>query len=115
MSLSARKRSLRLTPLFVQRRGWHVGVDAFDSFQVKIALGSGVTRGLGAGGKPEVGEAAAKESLPDIEKTLAGADMVFVTAGKHLPFFSFFVACLFCKQAFAVVYGMSVPCLLGLV
>lgn len=55
---------------------------AFDVFQVKIALGSGVTRGLGAGGKPEVGQAAAKESLPDIEKVLAGADMVFVTAGK---------------------------------
>lgn len=62
----------------------YVGIDfyAFDVFQVKIALGSGVTRGLGAGGKPEVGQAAAKESLPDIEKVLAGADMVFVTAGK---------------------------------
>lgn len=49
---------------------------------MKIALGSGVTRGLGAGGKPEVGQAAAKESLPDIENVLAGSDMVFVTAGK---------------------------------
>lgn len=52
------------------------------SFQVKIALGSTVTRGLGAGGKPEVGQAAATESLPEIEKALAGADMVFVTAGE---------------------------------
>ncbi|CAM9946301.1 unnamed protein product, partial [Ectocarpus fasciculatus] len=49
--------------------------------EVKIALGSTVTRGLGAGGKPEVGFAAAMESLPEIEKTLAGADLVFVTAG----------------------------------
>ncbi|CAM9493630.1 unnamed protein product, partial [Ectocarpus sp. 13 AM-2016] len=44
--------------------------------EVKIALGSTVTRGLGAGGKPEVGLAAAMESLPEIEKTLAGADLV---------------------------------------
>lgn len=51
-------------------------------FQVKIALGSTVTRGLGAGGKPEVGQAAATESLPEIEQALAGADMVFVTAGE---------------------------------
>eukprot|EP00903_Cladosiphon_okamuranus_P007683 g7447.t1 len=49
--------------------------------EVKVALGSTVTRGLGAGGKPEVGQAAATESLPEIEKALAGADMVFVTAG----------------------------------
>ncbi|CAM9977797.1 unnamed protein product, partial [Ectocarpus sp. 4 AP-2014] len=49
--------------------------------ELKIALGSTVTRGLGAGGKPEVGLAAAMESLPEIEKTLAGADLVFVTAG----------------------------------
>lgn len=54
----------------------------FFCAQVKIALGSDVTRGLGAGGKPEVGKAAAKESLPEIEKALAGADMVFVTAGE---------------------------------
>lgn len=49
---------------------------------MKVALGSTVTRGLGAGGKPEVGQAAATESLPEIEKALAGADMVFVTAGE---------------------------------
>ncbi|CAM9675593.1 unnamed protein product [Pylaiella littoralis] len=49
--------------------------------EVKITLGSTVTRGLGAGGKPEVGQAAATESLSEIEKALAGADMVFITAG----------------------------------
>lgn len=47
-----------------------------------MALGSNITRGLGAGGKPEVGQAAAKESLPEIKKVLADADMVFVTAGR---------------------------------
>lgn len=50
---------------------------------MKITLGSTVTRGLGAGGKPEVGQAAATESLPEIEAALAGADMVFVTAGEY--------------------------------
>lgn len=55
--------------------------------QVKVTLGSTVTRGLGAGGKPEVGKAAAVESLPEIEKALASADMVFITAGKD-RFFS---------------------------
>lgn len=59
-------------------------VDKLGSFQVKVTLGSTVTRGLGAGGKPEVGQAAAVESLPEIEKALAGADMVFVTAGEAL-------------------------------
>lgn len=42
-----------------------------------------MTRGLGAGGKPEVGRAAALESLPEIEEALRGADMVFVTAGEE--------------------------------
>lgn len=45
-----------------------------------------MTRGLGAGGKPEVGQAAATESLSEIEKALAGADMVFITAGKRSSF-----------------------------
>jgi cell division protein FtsZ len=48
---------------------------------VKIQLGQKVTRGLGAGGKPEVGKAAAEESYRQIENALFGADMVFLTAG----------------------------------
>lgn len=48
---------------------------------VKIQLGPVLTRGLGAGGKPEIGEAAAEESCPELSKVLAGADMVFLTAG----------------------------------
>ncbi|RPI35048.1 MAG: cell division protein FtsZ [Chloroflexota bacterium] len=48
---------------------------------VKIQLGPRVTRGLGAGGKPEVGKAAAEESHKEIAAALSGADMVFLTAG----------------------------------
>ena len=47
----------------------------------KILLGPHVTRGLGAGGRPEVGQAAAEESEREIAKALEGADMVFLTAG----------------------------------
>ena len=47
----------------------------------KVQLGSGLTRGLGAGGNPEVGKGAAEESRGEIRETLAGADMVFITAG----------------------------------
>ena len=47
----------------------------------KIQLGQKLTRGLGAGGKPEVGEAAALESRPEIKEALEGADLVFLTAG----------------------------------
>ncbi|PWH14679.1 MAG: cell division protein FtsZ [Anaerolineae bacterium] len=47
----------------------------------KIQLGPNTTRGLGAGGRPEVGRAAAKESAREIAEVLQGADMVFLTAG----------------------------------
>jgi cell division protein FtsZ len=49
--------------------------------ETKIALGAKVTHGLGAGGKPEVGEKAALEDRETIAQALRGADMVFVTAG----------------------------------
>jgi cell division protein FtsZ len=48
---------------------------------VKIQLGPQVTRGLGAGGNPQVGQAAALESWREIMAALNGADMVFLTAG----------------------------------
>ena len=48
---------------------------------VTIQIGEKVTKGLGAGANPQIGEAAAQESREDIIKTLEGADMVFVTAG----------------------------------
>lgn len=49
--------------------------------ETKIQLGSELTKGLGAGANPEIGEAAARESESDIRTALQGADMVFVTAG----------------------------------
>lgn len=49
--------------------------------QKKVQLGLSLTRGLGAGGNPEVGKAAAEESKQEIRKVLEGADMVFITAG----------------------------------
>lgn len=48
---------------------------------VKIQLGPKLTRGLGAGGNPEVGRAAAEESRAELRAALEGADMVFLTAG----------------------------------
>ena len=48
---------------------------------VKIQLGPQLTRGLGAGGNPEVGRKAALEDVQRISEALEGADMVFVTAG----------------------------------
>jgi cell division protein FtsZ len=48
---------------------------------VKIQLGSEITRGLGAGSDPEVGKRAALESKDSIIESLAGSDMVFITAG----------------------------------
>jgi cell division protein FtsZ len=47
---------------------------------VKIQLGSNVTRGLGAGGDPEVGKNAAMEEAEHIKQVLQGADMVFIAA-----------------------------------
>ena len=46
-----------------------------------IQIGGKLTRGLGAGANPEIGEQAAQESREEILKALTGADMVFVTAG----------------------------------
>jgi cell division protein FtsZ len=47
----------------------------------KIQLGATMTKGLGAGGNPEVGKKAAIETAEDIEAQLKGANLVFVTAG----------------------------------
>jgi cell division protein FtsZ len=48
---------------------------------IKIQLGSSLTRGLGAGGNPEVGRKAAVEDAEVLEDALRGADLVFITAG----------------------------------
>ncbi len=47
----------------------------------KLQLGAGLTRGLGAGMKPEVGRDAAMENYEDIKALLEGADIVFISAG----------------------------------
>ncbi len=48
---------------------------------LRLPLGTTLTGGLGAGGKPEIGEKAAIEETEEIKKALKGADMVFITAG----------------------------------
>lgn len=47
----------------------------------KVQLGDEITKGLGAGADPDIGYAAARESVETIRKSLEGADMVFITAG----------------------------------
>ncbi|GAE29158.1 cell division protein FtsZ [Alkalihalobacillus hemicellulosilyticus] len=49
--------------------------------ETKLQLGGKLTRGLGAGANPEIGKKAAEESKEQLEEVLAGADMVFITAG----------------------------------
>jgi cell division protein FtsZ len=48
---------------------------------IRVRLGDKLTRGLGAGGDPEVGRKAAEESSDELYNVLKGSDMVFVTAG----------------------------------
>ncbi len=49
--------------------------------ETKLQIGKNITEGLGAGANPEVGREAALESKKEIEESLAGADMIFVTCG----------------------------------
>lgn len=49
--------------------------------ETKIQIGEKLTRGLGAGANPEVGQKAAEENIDDLSKFIAGSDMVFITAG----------------------------------
>ncbi len=49
--------------------------------ETRIQLGPELTRGLGAGARPEVGRAAAEETIAEIEKALEGVNMVFIAAG----------------------------------
>ena len=54
---------------------------ASSTATTKLQLGEDITRGLGAGADPDIGYAAARESIEDVRKNLEGADMVFITAG----------------------------------
>jgi cell division protein FtsZ len=49
---------------------------------IKLNIGHDLTKGLGAGADPDIGQGAAAESRDDIKEALKGADMVFVTAGE---------------------------------
>jgi cell division protein FtsZ len=55
---------------------------AHSDAPVKIAIGEGVTHGLGSGADPLVGRAAAEDAADQLRATLRGSDMVFVTAGE---------------------------------
>lgn len=54
----------------------------FTDADVKLDIGREATRGLGAGANPEVGRTSAEDHKQEIEETLKGSDMVFVTAGE---------------------------------
>jgi len=54
----------------------------FSDADTKLDIGREATRGLGAGANPEVGRTSAEDHKSEIEETLKGADMVFVTAGE---------------------------------
>jgi cell division protein FtsZ len=56
-------------------------LDAVES-DVKILIGKNLTRGLGAGGNPEIGRAAAEESREDLVKILRDSNLVFITCGE---------------------------------
>jgi len=48
---------------------------------IKVQIGKKLTRGLGAGARPEIGRQAIEENNDEVERTIAGADLVFVTCG----------------------------------
>lgn len=64
---------------------WAINTDAqalkSHTAENKLIIGNAVTRGLGAGGIPDVGRQAAEESRSEIATAVSGADLVFVTAG----------------------------------
>lgn len=64
---------------------WACNTDAqaleLSSAKNRIQIGTKLTRGLGAGGNPTIGEKAAEESREEISAALSGADMVFIAAG----------------------------------
>src|SRR3989344_5956446 len=56
----------------------HLDISEADN---KFLIGANLTKGLGAGGYPNVGQEAAKESMDQIRKAVKGSDMVFICAG----------------------------------
>ena len=56
-------------------------LDSVES-HIKILIGKNLTKGLGAGGNPEIGRAAAEESREDLTKILRDSNLVFITCGE---------------------------------
>ena len=54
---------------------------SYSKVENKLMLGKGLTKGLGAGANPEIGEQAARASEAEIKEIVSGADMVFIAAG----------------------------------
>ncbi|MBQ9015292.1 MAG: cell division protein FtsZ [Firmicutes bacterium] len=54
---------------------------ARNQAETKVQIGEKLTKGLGAGGNPEVGQKSAEENLEDLQKFISGSDMVFITCG----------------------------------
>ena len=54
---------------------------SLSSAEHRIQLGTNLTEGMGAGSKPEIGEAAAEEAVDDIRAQVAGSHMLFIAAG----------------------------------
>ena len=52
-----------------------------SSAMQRVQLGQNLTRGLGAGGNPSIGQKAAEESKEELQQALEGADLVFIAAG----------------------------------
>jgi cell division protein FtsZ len=59
----------------------HQHLEMIDAHQ-KILIGKNLTRGLGAGGNPEIGRAAAEESREELKSILKESDLVFITCGE---------------------------------
>ena len=55
---------------------------AISDADIKVHIGTDITKGLGAGANPEVGKEAAEDSRDEIKAALTGSDMVFITAGE---------------------------------
>ena len=55
---------------------------ALSDADIKVHIGTDITKGLGAGAVPEVGAEAAEDSRDEIKAAIAGSDMVFITAGE---------------------------------
>ena len=59
----------------------HQHLEMIDAHQ-KVLIGKNLTRGLGAGGNPEIGKAAAEESREDLKNLLRESDLIFITCGE---------------------------------